>query len=103
MTTHTTALITGATKGLGAETAGRLASLGWTVWLGARDLGAGQDVADRLCEDRPDADVRVVELDVTSDESVAAAYDVVARSGTGLDVLVNNAGVSGTRALPADT
>ena len=40
---------------------------------------------------------------MTDDESVAAAYDAVVEAGTGLDVLVNNAGISGTRALPADT
>jgi NAD(P)-dependent dehydrogenase (short-subunit alcohol dehydrogenase family) len=101
--TTTTVLITGATRGLGTETAHRLAARGWTVWLGARDLAAGQAVADRIREDDPGADVRVVELDVTKDESVAAAYDVVEASGSGLDVLVNNAGISGTRALPEDT
>jgi NAD(P)-dependent dehydrogenase (short-subunit alcohol dehydrogenase family) len=103
MTTHTTVLITGATQGLGAETATRLAELGWTVWLGARDTAAGEAVAKEIHESHPDADVRVVELDVTSDESVVAAYDAVTAAGTGLDVLVNNAGISGTRALPADT
>ncbi|HET6940089.1 MAG TPA: SDR family NAD(P)-dependent oxidoreductase [Nocardioides sp.] len=103
MTTTTTALITGATQGLGAETATRLAERGWTVWLGARDTGIGEAVAKGIREEAPDADVRVVRLDVTSDESVAAAYDTVTQSGTGLDVLVNNAGISGTRALPADT
>ncbi len=103
MTTHTTVLITGATQGLGAETASRLAERGWTVWLGARDTARGDTVAKEILEAHPDADVRVVELDVTSDESVEAAYDAVAASGTGLDVLVNNAGISGTRALPAET
>jgi NAD(P)-dependent dehydrogenase (short-subunit alcohol dehydrogenase family) len=103
MTTNTTVLITGATQGLGAETATRLAELGWTVWLGARDTAAGEAVAKEIHESHPDADVRVVELDVTSDESVVAAYDAVTAAGTGLDVLVNNAGISGIRALPADT
>jgi NAD(P)-dependent dehydrogenase (short-subunit alcohol dehydrogenase family) len=103
MTTHTTALVTGATRGLGAETAARLAERGWTVWLGARDAAVGETVAKEIRETQPEADLRVVELDVTDDRSVAAAYDAVVEAGTGLDVLVNNAGISGTRALPADT
>jgi len=103
MTTHTTVLITGATQGLGAETAARLAERNWTVWLGARDVAAGEAVAKEIRGAQPDADLRVVELDVTSDASVAAAYDAVTTAGGGLDVLVNNAGISGTRAQPADT
>ncbi len=103
MTTHTTVLITGATQGLGVETAARLSALGWTVWLGARDTAVGEAVAKEIRETDPDADLHVVQLDVTSDESVEAAYDAVGETGTGLDVLVNNAGISGTRAEPADT
>jgi NAD(P)-dependent dehydrogenase (short-subunit alcohol dehydrogenase family) len=103
MTTTLTVLITGANKGLGAETARLLAGLGHTVWIGARDPDAGRDTAGKIRVDQPDADVRVVELDVTSDASVGAAYDAVAGAGTGLDVLVNNAGIGGTRAAPADT
>ena len=103
MTTNPTALITGATQGLGAETAGRLAERGWTVWLGARDTARGDATAKEIHDSHPDADLRVVQLDVTSDESVAAAYDAVVAAGSGLDVLVNNAGISGTRAQPADT
>ena len=104
MTTNpSTVLITGANKGLGAEASRRLAARGWTVWLGARDATAGADAADKIRAEQPDADLRVVELDVTGDDSVRAAYDVVAGSGTGLDVLVNNAGIGGTRAGPADT
>jgi NAD(P)-dependent dehydrogenase (short-subunit alcohol dehydrogenase family) len=98
-----TVLLTGATGGLGAETARRLAALGHTVWMGARDIGACQELADKIQVEQPDANPRVVELDVTSDESVTAAYDVVAGSGTGLDVLINNAGIGGTRAAPVDT
>lgn len=101
--TSSTILVTGATRGLGAEASRRLAALGHTVWMGARDPGAGHEVADKIRADHPDADVRVVELDVTGDDSVAAAYDVVAGAGTGLDVLVNNAGIGGTRAAPPDT
>jgi NAD(P)-dependent dehydrogenase (short-subunit alcohol dehydrogenase family) len=101
--TTTTALITGATQGLGAETAARLAGRGWTVWLGARDTAVGEAVAKGIRENTSGGDVRVVQLDVTSDQSVAAAYDVVASAGTGLDVLVYNAGISGTRALPEET
>src|SRR5687768_5818181 len=102
MTTDTrrTILITGATRGLGAEASRRLAGLGLTVWLGARHIAAGEDVAARIRVDHPDADLRVVELDVTSDDSVRAAYDVVAASGTGIDVLVNNAGIGGRFAAP---
>jgi NAD(P)-dependent dehydrogenase (short-subunit alcohol dehydrogenase family) len=105
--TTTVALITGANKGLGFETARRLATLGWTVWLGSRDSHAGTTAVDKLHADQPGADVRHVPLDVTSDESVHAAYDIVAGSGTGLDVLINNAGISGSgsgtlETVPAD-
>ncbi|MDO9355075.1 MAG: SDR family NAD(P)-dependent oxidoreductase [Solirubrobacteraceae bacterium] len=82
-----TILITGANKGLGREAARRLIDLGHDVWIGARDEAAGQTTADALGG-------RFVELDVTDDASVAAAREVVGAAG-GLDVLVNNAGISG--------
>lgn len=94
-TDPTTVLVTGATKGLGAETSRRLAALGWTVWMAARDTVAGEAAADRIRAEQPDADLRVVALDVTDDASVAAAVETVTGSGTGLDVLVNNAGIIG--------
>jgi NAD(P)-dependent dehydrogenase (short-subunit alcohol dehydrogenase family) len=102
-TSSTTALVTGANKGLGHETVRRLAALGWTVWLAARDETSGQTAVDKLLAGTPDADVRFVRLDVTDDASVAAAYDVVAASGTGLDVLVNNAGIAGGGKATLDT
>jgi len=90
----TTTLITGANKGLGHETARRLLEAGHTVWIGARDAARGQQAADAL-------GARFVQLDVTSDASVAAAAETVAAAG-GLDVLVNNAGITGPRREAAD-
>jgi NAD(P)-dependent dehydrogenase (short-subunit alcohol dehydrogenase family) len=83
----TTTLITGANKGLGYETARRLIAEGHDVWIGARDEVRGRAAAERLGG-------RFVQLDVTSDASVAAAVETVGA----LDVLVNNAGISGRRA-----
>ena len=83
----TTTLITGANKSLGYETARRLIAEGHDVWVAARDETRGRAAADEL-------GARFVQLDVTDDASVAAAAETVAAE-TGLDVLVNNAGISG--------
>jgi NAD(P)-dependent dehydrogenase (short-subunit alcohol dehydrogenase family) len=83
----TTTLITGANKGLGREAARRLIEQGHTVWVGARDEDRGRAAADEL-------GARFVQLDVTDDASVDAAVATVKAEG-GLDVLVNNAGISG--------
>ncbi|HEX3489419.1 MAG TPA: SDR family NAD(P)-dependent oxidoreductase [Streptosporangiaceae bacterium] len=92
MTTIT--FITGANKGLGYETARRLAELGGQVIIGARDPERGQAAADRL-------GVRFVPIDVTDDVSVKnAAADIEAREGR-IDTLINNAGIIGSHA-PAD-
>lgn len=93
---RTTALVTGANKGLGRETVRRLAAKGWDVFLAARDPDRGSAAAAEL-------DVRFVQLDVTSEESVAAAADVVKTHAGRLDVLVNNAGVGSPATPPADT
>ena len=82
----TTTLITGANKGLGYETARRLLALGHDVWMAARDPDLGAAAAQALGG-------RFVPLDVTDDNSVAAAAETVAAAG-GLDVLINNAGIS---------
>ena len=90
----TTTLITGSNKGLGHETARRLLAEGHTVWVAARDATRGQQAADEL-------GARFVQLDVTDDASVAAAAAHVGEHG-GLDVLVNNAGITGSHSDPAD-
>lgn len=99
--TSTTVLITGANKGLGYEAARRLGELGWRVFLGARDEERGREAAEKLAA--TGADVTFVPLDVTSDDSVAAAVRTVGESIDGLDVLINNAGITGELVGPADT
>jgi NAD(P)-dependent dehydrogenase (short-subunit alcohol dehydrogenase family) len=91
----TTTLITGATKGLGLQTARRLIAAGHTVYLGARDSQRGKQVAS-------DLGAEMVLIDVTSDDSVEAAATLVREQAGQLDVLVNNAGISGGRKPPGE-
>ena len=87
----TITFITGANKGLGYETARRLIGEGHTVLLGARDATAGAKAAEEL-------GARFVPIDVTDEASVTAAAADVAQHEGSIDVLINNAGVSGPRA-----
>lgn len=86
-----TALVTGANKGIGYETARRLAQQGFAVWLGCRDQERGEVAAKELAED---GDVRFVRLDVTDEDSIRAAVAHIDDTTGALDVLVNNAGVA---------
>ncbi|WP_438853306.1 oxidoreductase [Agromyces sp. M3QZ16-3] len=79
-----TALVTGASSGMGREIALRLAADGYTVYGAARRVERMRDLEE--------SGVRVIGLDVTVDEQVVAAVDrIVAETGR-IDVLVNNAG-----------
>ncbi|MFC7279650.1 SDR family NAD(P)-dependent oxidoreductase [Paractinoplanes rhizophilus] len=99
-TRKTSVLITGGNKGLGLEAARRLGAKGWTIFLGSRDPGRGRVAADRLAAGG--ADVVLVPLDVTSEDSVADAVRLVRKYTDRLDVLINNAGAPGTMVAPAD-
>lgn len=104
MTTTEIALITGANKGIGFATARQLGERGMTVLVGARDAERGRD-AERALRDGG-ADAHFIPLDVTDEESVAAAAKRIETEYGRLDVLVNNAGIArgdGERALPSDT
>lgn len=97
---HPVALITGANKGIGLETARQLGSRGCIIWLGARDPELGRMAAQTLASQG--TDVRFVQIDVTSDASVRAALSTVTELSGRLDILVNNAGITaGGRVVPS--
>ncbi|WP_437796867.1 SDR family NAD(P)-dependent oxidoreductase [Sorangium sp. So ce693] len=83
------ALVTGANKGIGLQIAKELAGRGLTVLVGARNLELGEAAAKSV-----GAGARAVQLDVTSEASIAAAAAWIRRELGRLDVLVNNAAIS---------
>jgi NAD(P)-dependent dehydrogenase (short-subunit alcohol dehydrogenase family) len=95
MSEQTIALVTGANKGIGYEIAAGLGALGWSVGVGARD-GERRDAAVAKLR-AGGADAFGVPLDVTDDASVTAAAALIEARAGRLDVLVNNAGVTGGR------
>jgi NAD(P)-dependent dehydrogenase (short-subunit alcohol dehydrogenase family) len=85
------ALISGANKGIGFETARQLGKLGYVILLGSRDALKGEVAARQLRGEGIDA--RVVKLDVNRQSDIDAAVKYVEKDFGKLDVLVNNAGV----------
>jgi NAD(P)-dependent dehydrogenase (short-subunit alcohol dehydrogenase family) len=84
-------LITGCSTGIGRATAQHLADRGHTVYATARKLDAIRDLEAHGC--------RVLELDVTDDDSMAAAVQKVEADEGAVGVLVNNAGYSQSGAV----
>lgn len=85
------ALITGANKGIGLETARQLGKKDITVLLGARDRGHGEEAAKKLGGEGIDA--HFVEIDVSNSASIKKAAEKVKKDFGQLDILVNNAGI----------
>ncbi|UOQ52942.1 SDR family oxidoreductase [Hymenobacter cellulosivorans] len=94
------ALVTGANKGIGLEVAKLLAQHGFFVYLGSRNLESGQAAAQQL-NALGLTTVEAVQLDVTNPESIQAARRAVGQKTPVLDVLINNAGISGGMVQPA--
>lgn len=82
------ALVTGANRGIGRETASFLTEDGWHVLLGCRRVDHGREVGVELASR---GSVEVLPMDVTDDRSVAAAAAAVAARHEHLNLLVNNA------------
>lgn len=88
------ALVTGASSGLGRHFALVLARAGATVIIGARRVDALQGVCDEIV--REGGQAHAVPLDVTDRVSVERAVEAAVSNG-GLDILINNAGVTMTK------
>ncbi|MEV4620551.1 SDR family NAD(P)-dependent oxidoreductase [Asanoa sp. NPDC049573] len=91
---QTVALVTGGNKGIGRATAEQLAALGMTVLVAARNPRLGEEAAATLRAGGGDA--HAITLDVTDPATIRAAAAVVAERYGHLDVLVNNAGTTGS-------
>ncbi|MCB0991892.1 MAG: SDR family NAD(P)-dependent oxidoreductase [Acidimicrobiales bacterium] len=87
------AVITGANSGLGLETARALVAKGAHVVMAVRSLERGQEAADDIKRDVPDAQLEVQQLDLASLESIRAAAAHVVNAHDRIDLLINNAGV----------
>lgn len=87
-----TAIITGATRGLGYAIARQLAQQGKRVWVTGRDGTAANEVAKTL---HLETGANVVPgcLDVTDPASCHALMDSLVKTGDEIDILVNNAGI----------
>jgi len=83
-------LITGANKSIGFETAKQLLAKGYFVYLGSRNLAKGEEAVAKLKTDGNE-NIKAIQIDVTNPASVAAARKQI----DALDVLINNAGISG--------
>jgi NAD(P)-dependent dehydrogenase (short-subunit alcohol dehydrogenase family) len=88
-----TAVVTGASSGLGLETAMVLAGRGASVILACRDVAKAERAAGQIRARNPAASVRVVRLDLASLASVREAAAEIRTACPRLDLLINNAGV----------
>jgi NAD(P)-dependent dehydrogenase (short-subunit alcohol dehydrogenase family) len=104
----TIALVTGANKGIGFETARQLGARGVTVLAGARDEARGIAAERALREGlgeglRDGAEARFVPVDVTDAASVREAAEWIEKEYGRLDILVNNAGIAVGGGPPSET
>jgi NAD(P)-dependent dehydrogenase (short-subunit alcohol dehydrogenase family) len=89
-----TAVVTGASAGIGLETAKALAARGANVVLACRDLTKGERAAGWIAAGGVDRDaLRLVRLDLASPASVRAAAEEILSTCSRFDLLINNAGV----------
>ncbi|KAE9611316.1 putative very-long-chain 3-oxoacyl-CoA reductase [Lupinus albus] len=91
--TGLTAIVTGASSGIGAETARVLALRGAHVIMGVRNMTAANDVKESILKEIPSAKVDAIELDLSSMDSVKKFASEFNSSGLPLNILINNAGI----------
>ncbi|XP_010317627.2 short-chain dehydrogenase TIC 32, chloroplastic-like isoform X2 [Solanum lycopersicum] len=91
-----TAIVTGASSGIGAETARVLALRGVHVIMGVRNISAGKQVKEMIIKDVPQAKIDALELDLSSLSSVRNFASNYNSLGLPLNLLINNAGIMAT-------
>ena len=84
----TTALITGAARGLGAQIAQRFAESGAFVFVNDLNIDAANDIAKKI-------NGKALACDVADSSAVRAMFNEIAGTDRSLNILVNNAGISG--------
>lgn len=87
------AIVTGSSSGIGYETARVLANKNAEVIMAVRNLQKGNAALDKIKAGYQDADVKVMELDIASLESVRRFTEDFKKNYSRLDLLINNAGV----------
>ena len=87
-------LVTGANRGIGKEICKQMSALNWQVVVAARNPEAAKQVCDQLGHE-----AFPVKLDVSDEESVKVAAEIVGDKFGKLDVLVNNAAIMGNAAM----
>jgi NAD(P)-dependent dehydrogenase (short-subunit alcohol dehydrogenase family) len=92
-----TVLITGANRSIGLELVKEFSKKGLFVYLGTRDLEKGQAVVKELSQNGFQ-NIKAIQIDVTKPDTILAAANSVESEQGKLDILINNAGISG--ALP---
>ena len=96
------ALITGANKSIGFETARQLLQKGYYIYLGSRNLENGQEAVEKLKAEGL-GEVEAVQIDVSDDDSVKAARAEIGKKTESLDVLISNAGILGGMSQTTNT
>ena len=92
------ALITGANQGIGLQIAKDLLPHGFTVLVGSRNFDKGREAANSM-----GADAHALQLDVTDQQSIAAAAARIEKDFGRLDVLIQNAAISNTSKKPGQS
>ncbi len=86
-------IVTGANTGLGYENTIQLSEIGAKVIMACRNITKANDAKNRILQQVPDADLEVMEIDLSSLKSVRNFAETYTSKYNKLDVLINNAGV----------
>lgn len=95
-------LITGANRSIGLELVKQLSQKGLFVYLGTRDLEKGNTVVKELNANGFE-NIKAIQIDVTNPDTILAAKNIVESEKGKLDILINNAGISGEFPQSAST